>query len=58
MTLLFAAVAAVVLWDDPVSAIRWEFDDGTTQGWSAKELMRGAHTHRLSALCLKAVRSP
>ena len=35
--LLFAVVAAVVLWDGPAGAIRWEFDDGTTQGWTAKE---------------------
>ncbi len=37
MMLLFAVVVAVVLWDDPATAIKWEFDDGTTQGWSAKE---------------------
>ncbi len=37
MTLLFAVVVAVVLWDGPATAIKWEFDDGTTQGWSAKE---------------------
>ena len=37
--LLFAAVAAVVLWTGPAAAIRWEFDDGTTQGWSAKEAL-------------------
>ena len=36
MLLLFAVVA-VVLWDGPAGAIRWEFDDGTTQGWTAKE---------------------
>ena len=37
MLLLFAVVVAVVLWGGPAGAIRWEFDDGTTQGWSAKE---------------------
>ena len=35
--LKFAVVVGLVLWSIPVSAIRWEFDDGTTQGWSAKE---------------------
>ncbi len=35
--LLFAVIAAVVLWSGPTEAIRWDFDDGTTQGWSAKE---------------------
>ena len=37
--LLFAVVASVVLWSDPAGAIRWEFDDGTTQGWTAKEAL-------------------
>ena len=37
--LLLAVVVAVVLWDDPAAAIKWEFDDGTTQGWSAKEAL-------------------
>ena len=40
--LKFAAVAWIVLWSIPAGAIRWEFDDGTTQGWSAKEKIRGA----------------
>ena len=35
--LLFAVVAGIVLWGDPAVAIKWDFDDGTTQGWSAKE---------------------
>ncbi len=35
--LKFAVVVAVVLWGGPAGAIRWEFDDGTTQGWFAKE---------------------
>ena len=35
--LKFAAVVGLVLWSSLVEAIRWEFDDGTTQGWSAKE---------------------
>ena len=32
-----AVVVCVVLWSGPVAAITWEFDDGTAQGWSAKE---------------------
>ena len=36
MTLLLAVVVAVALWSGPAAAIRWEFDDGTTQGWTAK----------------------
>ena len=35
--LKFAAVVGLVLWSSLAGAIRWEFDDGTTQGWSAKE---------------------
>ena len=35
--LKFAAVVGLVLWSSLVGAIRWEFDDGTTQGWTAKE---------------------
>ena len=35
--LKFSAVIGLVLWSSLVGAIRWEFDDGTTQGWSAKE---------------------
>ena len=35
--LKFAAVAWIVLWSIPAGAIRWEFDDGTTQGWFTKE---------------------
>ena len=37
-----AVVVGFVLWSGPAVAIRWEFDDGTTQGWSAKEHIRGA----------------
>ena len=29
-------VICVVLWSDPAEAIRWDFDDETTQGWAAK----------------------
>ena len=35
--LLFAVVAGIVLWSDPAVAIKWDFDDGTTQGWTTKE---------------------
>ena len=42
--LLFAVVAVVVLWDGPAGAIRWEFDDGTTQGWTAKEALQWGGT--------------
>ena len=39
--LKFAVAAAVVLWLGPAGAVRWEFDDGTTQGWSATEGLIG-----------------
>ncbi|MCY4604915.1 MAG: T9SS type A sorting domain-containing protein [Gemmatimonadetes bacterium] len=35
--LKLAVVICVVLWSAPAEAIKWDFDDGTTQGWSAKE---------------------
>ncbi|MYB68041.1 MAG: T9SS type A sorting domain-containing protein [Gemmatimonadetes bacterium] len=35
-------VASIMLSSVPASAIRWDFDDGTTQGWSAKEDRRAA----------------
>ena len=37
--LLFAVVVSLVLWSDPAEAIKWDFDDGTTQGWTAKEAL-------------------
>ena len=37
--LKFAIVAGVMLWSVPAEAIRWDFDDGTTQGWTAKEAL-------------------
>ena len=37
MMLLFAVVAGIALANGPTEAIKWDFDDGTTQGWSAKE---------------------
>ena len=35
--LLLAVVAGVVLLSGRAEAIKWDFDDGTTQGWTAKE---------------------
>ena len=35
--LKLAVVVFVVLWSGSAEAIIWEFDDGTTQGWAAKE---------------------
>ena len=35
--LKLAVVVCVVLWSGTAEAIIWEFDDGTTQGWAAKE---------------------
>ena len=37
--LLFAVVAGVVLGSGPAEAIKWDFDDGTTQGWTTKEAL-------------------
>ncbi len=31
-----AVVACAVLWSGLAEAVKWDFDDGTTQGWSAK----------------------
>ena len=39
MTLLLAIVAGIALWSGSAAAIRWDFDDGTTQGWSAKKAL-------------------
>ena len=35
--LKLAVVVCVVLWSSLAEAIRWDFDDGTTQGWVAKQ---------------------
>ena len=37
--LLFAVVAGIVLWGGSAEAIKWDFDDGTTQGWTTKEAL-------------------
>ncbi|MCY4604914.1 MAG: hypothetical protein OXE49_11845, partial [Gemmatimonadetes bacterium] len=45
--LLFAVVAGIVLWSDPAEAIKWDFDDGTTQGWTTKEALVWGGTREL-----------
>ena len=35
--LKLAVVVCVVLWNGPAEAIKWDFGDGTTQGWTTKE---------------------
>ena len=35
--LKFAGIVCVVLWSSLAEAIKWDFDDGTAQGWWAKE---------------------
>ena len=37
--------ACVVLLSSPAVAIRWDFDDGTTQGWGAKKSFRSGSEH-------------
>ena len=34
--LKFAVFTCVVLWSSLAEAVKWDFDDGTTQGWAAK----------------------
>ena len=34
--LKLAVVGCLVLWSGLAEAVKWDFDDGTTQGWSAK----------------------
>ena len=46
--LLFAVVVFVMLWSVPAEAIRWDFDDGTTQGWTAKEALIGSGTREFN----------
>ena len=45
--LKFSIVVCVVLWSGPAVAITWEFDDGTAQGWSAKEASLRGGTREL-----------
>ena len=45
--LLFAVAVCVVLWSSSAEAIKWDFDGGTTQGWSAKEAQIWGGTREL-----------
>ena len=45
--LKLAVVVCVVLWSGPAEAMTWDFDDGTTQGWSAKEALIWGGTREL-----------
>ena len=36
-----AVVAGIALWSGLAEAITWDFDDGMTQGWAAKEAGAG-----------------
>ena len=46
--LKLAVVVFVVLWPGPAEAIKWDFDDGTTQGWTAKEIFTLGGTREFS----------
>ena len=48
MMLLFAVVVCVVIWSRPAEAIKWDFNDGTTQGWTAKEIFTLGGTREFS----------
>ena len=37
--LKFAVVVCTVLWSSLAEAVKWDFDDGTMQGWSAKRAL-------------------
>ncbi len=37
--LQIAVVGCAVLWSGLAEAVKWDFDDGTTQGWSAKRAL-------------------
>ena len=39
--LKLAVVICVVLWSSPAEAIKWDFDEGTTWGWTAHESFLG-----------------
>ena len=45
--LLFAVVAGIVLSGSFAEAIKWDFDDGTTQGWTTKEKLTWGGTREL-----------
>ncbi len=46
--LKLAVIVCVVLWGDPAEAIKWDFDDGTTQGWTPKETHKVGGTREFS----------
>ena len=48
--LKLAVVICVMLLSGPAAAIRWDFDDGTTQGWGAKKSIRSAEEHQFIPL--------
>ena len=50
MMLLLAVVAGIVLLNGPAAAIRWDFDDGTTQGWGAKKPISSGGGHQFFPL--------
>ena len=39
--LKLAVVGCLVLWSSLAEAVKWDFDDGTTQGWAAKSALGG-----------------
>ena len=43
-------VAWIVLLSSPAAAIRWDFDDGTTQGWGAKKPISAGGDHQFYPL--------
>ena len=43
-----AVVIWFVLWSVPAEAIRWDFDDGTTQGWTPKEVLAWGGTREFN----------
>ena len=48
--LLISICAGMVLLSSPAMAIRWDFDDGTTQGWGAKKPIRSGGDHQFHPL--------
>ena len=48
--LLIFLCAGMVLLSSPGAAIRWDFDDGTTQGWGAKKPIRSGGNHLFFSL--------
>ena len=39
-----------MLWSSPAAAVRWDFDDGTTQGWAAKKDVSSGGFHEFHLL--------